>query len=227
MAAMPTVEEFREFFLNEYEAAAPEIEATEVIPDRLLERAADLGAYRLTLPVEHGGWGLPVLDYLPYLEAAAMGPGSGRMLVHVTNGVWRPLAQFGDESQQAVIANLATGDVVLAFCLTEKTGGTGRDTRSRAVADGDDWLLTGEKHLITFADRADLFLIVAASDDRTGQGLPHRVPRPSRHDRLRDRRHPAHDGPPRDRTRAGSGSTRCGCPGPAASARSVRGWRWR
>jgi alkylation response protein AidB-like acyl-CoA dehydrogenase len=166
VAAMPTVEEFREFFLNEYEAAAPEIEATEAIPDRLLKRAADLGAYRLTLPVEHGGWGLPVVDYLPYLEVAAMGPGSGRMLVHVTNGVWRPLAQFGDESQQALIANLATGDVVLAFCLTEKTGGTGRDTRSRAVADGDDWLLTGEKHLITFADRADLFLIVAASDDR-------------------------------------------------------------
>jgi alkylation response protein AidB-like acyl-CoA dehydrogenase len=163
---VPTVQEFRDFFLTEYEAASPEIEATDAIPDRLLERAAELGAYRLTLPVEHGGFGLGVVDYLPYLEAAAMGPGSGRMLVHVTNGLWRPLAQFGDASQRALIDGMGTGEVVLAFCLTEKSGGTGRDTHSRAERHGDDWLLTGEKHLITFADRADVFVLVVASDDR-------------------------------------------------------------
>ena len=68
--------------------------------------------------------------------------------------------------QQALIAGMGTGEVVLAFCLTEKSGGTGRDTHSRAERDGDEWLLTGEKHLITFADRADLFVLVVASDDR-------------------------------------------------------------
>lgn len=166
MSAPPTVEEFKAFFVEEYEEGADEIEATDVIPDRLLKRAAEVGCYRLTLPEEHGGWGLPLLDYLPYLEAAAMGQGSGRMLVHLTNGVWRPLARFGNDEQRALIPGVANGDVVVAFALTEKAGGTGRDLHSSAVRDGDGWRVSGEKHLITFADRADHFILVVATDDR-------------------------------------------------------------
>jgi alkylation response protein AidB-like acyl-CoA dehydrogenase len=166
MGGLPSVDEFRSFFVDEYEKSADEIERTDSIPEHLLSRAAELGAYKLTIPEEYGGFGLPLLDYLPYLEASAMGQGSGRMLVHLTNGVWRPLARFGNESQRDIIRRLATGEDVLAFCLTEKAGGTGRDLHSRAVRDGDGWRLSGEKHLITFADRADHFLLVVASDDR-------------------------------------------------------------
>jgi alkylation response protein AidB-like acyl-CoA dehydrogenase len=56
----------------------------------------------------------------------------------------------------------------VAFALTEKTGGTGRDLRSRAVRGVGDgaWRITGEKHLITFADRAEHFILVVATDDR-------------------------------------------------------------
>jgi alkylation response protein AidB-like acyl-CoA dehydrogenase len=162
----PTLDDFRHFFLDEYEQSADEIEASDRIPAKLLDAAADLGAYKLTIPTEFGGDGMDVVEFLPYLEIAAMGPGSGRMLVHLTNGVWRPLAQFGNPEQQAIVAKLAAGEEVLAFCLTERGGGTGKNLQSRAVRDGDDWLLSGEKHLITFADRADWFLVVAASDDR-------------------------------------------------------------
>jgi len=45
------------------------------------------------------------------------------------------------------------------------TGGTGRDLKSRARREGDTWYITGEKHLITWADRADWFILVAATDD--------------------------------------------------------------
>jgi alkylation response protein AidB-like acyl-CoA dehydrogenase len=95
-----------------------------------------------------------------------MGQGSGRMLVHLTNGIWRPLAQFGSDEQRALIPGVATGDVVVAFCLTEKAGGTGRDLHSVAVRDGGGWRVSGEKHLITFADRADHFIVVVATEDR-------------------------------------------------------------
>jgi alkylation response protein AidB-like acyl-CoA dehydrogenase len=162
----PGVAEFREFFTGEYERAAGEVERAEVIPAGLLERAAGLGAYRLTVPVELGGWGLGVPEYLPYLEAAAAGPGSGRMLVHVTNGIWRPLARFGSPGQRALVPALAAGETVVAFALTELAGGTGRDLHSVAKRDGDGWLVSGEKHLITFADRADWFILVVASDGR-------------------------------------------------------------
>jgi len=160
------VRAFRDFFTGEVEAAAAEIERTDRLPAAILDGAARLGAYRLTVPEAYGGFGLSTVELLPYLEAAAMGPGAGRMLVHLANGIWRPIAHFGVERQRKVVSGLAAGDAVVAFCLTEATGGTGRDLRSRAVRDGDDWLLTGEKHLITFADRATHFLLVAATDER-------------------------------------------------------------
>jgi alkylation response protein AidB-like acyl-CoA dehydrogenase len=162
----PALAAFARVFREEFEAAAAEIEDTDRIPETLLRLAAESGAYRLTAPREIGGYALAAVEYLPYLEAAATGPGAGRMLVHVNNGLWRPLVRFGDESQRAVAAELAAGETCVAFALTERAGGTGRDLHSRAVRDGDAWLMTGEKHLITFGDRADHFILVAASDER-------------------------------------------------------------
>ena len=166
MSGTPALEAFRSFFLDTYEARTPEIERTDRIPDDLLKQVAELGAYRLTVPVEYGGFGLEMLDYLPYLEVAAMSSGSGRLLVHHTNGLWRPIAWFGNDEQRQLIPRIAAGAVVPAFALTEKTGGTGRDMHSRAVRDGASWKLSGEKHLITFADRGDWFILVVATDDR-------------------------------------------------------------
>jgi alkylation response protein AidB-like acyl-CoA dehydrogenase len=157
---------FRKFFLDDIEKAYPEIERTDILPEELHRRAAEVGCYRLTMPVEYGGYGMGIMDYLPYLEAAAEGPGIGRMLVHLTNGTWQPLQMFGNEAQRAVIPKIATGEAIVAFCLTEKTGGTGRDLKSRAIRDGDTWRISGEKHLITFGDRATHFILVAASDTK-------------------------------------------------------------
>ncbi|MEO6471692.1 MAG: acyl-CoA dehydrogenase family protein [Aeromicrobium sp.] len=162
----PTVEDFTDFFLNEYEPASGPIEETDVIPEELLKKAAEAGAYRMTIPTEYSGWGMTVREYLPYLEGAAQGHGSGRMLVHLTNGVWRPLVRFGNEQQRAIVRDIAAGDAVVAFCLTEAAGGTGRDLKSVARRDGEGWRVSGEKHLITFADRASHFILVVATDER-------------------------------------------------------------
>lgn len=162
---IPTLEEFASFFLTTYEGRSAEIEREDVIPKDLLDQVAEIGAYRLTVPTEYGGYGLTLPDYLPYLEAAAKGPSSGRLCVHHTNGLWRPIAWYGNEEQRRLIPDIASGAVVPAFALTETAGGTGRDMHSRAERDGDQWFLTGEKHLITFADRADWFILVAAHDD--------------------------------------------------------------
>ena len=168
----PTLDQFRDFFLGTYEKRTPEIEASDAIPEDLLREVAELGAYRLTVPTEHGGYGLDMMEYLSYLEVAAMSSGSGRLLVHHTNGLWRPIAWFGNDEQRALIPQIASGDVVPAFALTEKTGGTGRDLHSVARRDDDGWLVSGEKHLITFADRADWFILVAATgEDRSKDPL--------------------------------------------------------
>lgn len=166
MTGLPTVEEFTEFFTTHFEGYLPEMERTDQVPDELLKGSAAIGAFRLTIPREYGGLALPVRDYLPYLEAAAMGPGAARMLVHVANGLWRPLLQFGTPDQQAIVQAMAEGSQRITFALTERNAGTGRDVATRAVRDGDGWRLSGEKHLITFADKVDHFIVIAATDDR-------------------------------------------------------------
>jgi len=166
MTTAPSIEEFRRFYREVFEPRAEEIERTDAIPKDLLEQVAELGVYRLTVPTEHGGYGLELMEYLPYLEVAAHGPAAGRLLMHHTNGLWRPIAWYGNEEQRKLIPQIASGEVVPAFALTEKTGGTGRDLHSVARRDDDGWLVSGEKHLITFADRADWFILVAATDDR-------------------------------------------------------------
>ncbi|HLH69817.1 MAG TPA: acyl-CoA dehydrogenase family protein [Candidatus Dormibacteraeota bacterium] len=165
----PAPEELRDLFLGALEAAAPELERSDRIPDRLLELIAAAGVHRLTVPTEDGGFGLGLVEFLPYLELAAMGPAPGRMICHLSNGIWRPLARYGSPEQRRLIREQAEGRITIAFALTERSGGTGRDLHSRAVPDAGAWLLTGEKHLITFGDRADWFLLVAASDERQGR----------------------------------------------------------
>jgi alkylation response protein AidB-like acyl-CoA dehydrogenase len=167
--APPDLASFGRFFLEDFEAAAAEIEETDRIPPELRARTAALGALRLTIPPDHDGFGLTATGYLPYLEAAAMGPGAGRMLVHVANGLWRPLARFGNETQRELVARSGRGEICLAFALTEKSGGTGRDLRSLAHRSGSGWLVSGEKHLITFADVADWFVLVVATDEHREQ----------------------------------------------------------
>ena len=92
MAGLPTVQEFRDFFLTEYEDASPEIEATDAIPERLLKRAADVGAYRLTLPPEHGGFGLAAARVPALPRGGGHGPGLGP---HARPRHQRPLAPAG------------------------------------------------------------------------------------------------------------------------------------
>jgi alkylation response protein AidB-like acyl-CoA dehydrogenase len=162
----PDLAAFRTFFREEFESRSPEIEATDRIPEDLIHRTAELGALKLTIPPEWGGFGMSTVEAQPYIEAAAMGPAAGRMLVHVGNGLWRPLVRFGKPEQQRVVAGMASGEQCVAFAHTEKSGGPGRDLHSRAELSGSTWRVTGEKHLITFADRADWFILFAATDDR-------------------------------------------------------------
>jgi alkylation response protein AidB-like acyl-CoA dehydrogenase len=165
-AAPPGHEAARALFLSELEASAREAEATDAIPPEALARFHALRVGSLTAPRHLGGFGLTAPEAVPYLELAGMGPAWARMLAHVANGIWRPIVSYGSEEQRATVARMAAGEALVAFALTERTGGTGRDLHSTAFRDGDGWRLTGEKHLITFADRADAFLLTVASDDR-------------------------------------------------------------
>ncbi|MDR7563653.1 MAG: acyl-CoA dehydrogenase family protein [Armatimonadota bacterium] len=166
-------EEIRAFVLGELEEVAEEIERNRAVPPDLWDRLAQKGLLRLTLPSRYGGWGLCMREYLPILEVVAQTHGSVRMVVHVHNGLWRLLDRYGTEEQKhRYLSRWATGEARLAFALTEPDAGTGTDIRTEAQRVPGGWVLRGRKWLITFADLAEAFIVVAYTDrSRGAQGI--------------------------------------------------------
>lgn len=120
------------------------------------------GYLRLAAPRRLGGAGLTMVQYLTLLERFATLHGSLRMIIHVLNGVWRPLETYAAPAQRdAFVRPLISGSQVVTFTLTEPEAGTGTDIRTEARPVGGDYVLQGEKWLITFADVADYFLLFA------------------------------------------------------------------
>lgn len=162
-------EEIRAFVLGELEEVSEEIERNRAVPPDLWDRLAQKGLLRLTLPPRYGGWGLRMTEYLPILEVVAQSHGSVRMVVHVHNGLWRLLDRYGTEEQkQRYLFRWATGNCKLAFALTEPDAGTGTDIRTEARRVPGGWVLRGRKWLITFADVAEAFVVVAYTDRARG-----------------------------------------------------------
>lgn len=138
------------------------------------------GFLRLTAPEEYGGFGLALSQYLPLLELFSQLHGSIRMIVHVLNGIWRPIDLLADTKQrERFVIPLVKGEITAAFSLTEPHAGTGTDIRTSARRDGAEYLLNGEKWLITFADTAAYLLLFARVEGTRGAAgmLAFMVPR--------------------------------------------------
>lgn len=152
------------------EAYAGQIEADGQVPDQLWTELRQLGYLSLTAPPSLGGQGIAFSRYLELMEHFAMSHASVRMIVHVVNGIWRAIDQLATPEQRDRFTRpTVTGDIRVAFTLTEPTAGTGADLRCSVVRDGDRYLLSGEKHLITFGVHCDYWLLFARLAGTTGK----------------------------------------------------------
>ena len=158
----PLAEEVEGFVRGPGEDYAAEIERTRTVPPGLWKDLRERGYLRLAAPASLGGRGLPFPQYLELLELFSMSHASLRMIVHVCNGIWRAIARFATpEQEKAFVRPQISGDIRVAFALTEPTAGTGADIRSSVVREGDTYYLSGEKHLITFGAHCDYWLLFA------------------------------------------------------------------
>jgi alkylation response protein AidB-like acyl-CoA dehydrogenase len=135
----------------------------------VIAKLGALGFLGLTIPEEYGGSGGDHLAYCLVLEELGRGDSSVRGIVSVSLGlVGKSIAAYGTEEQKREwLPRLCAGEALACFGLTEP--GTGSDAASletRAVRDGDDWVITGSKMFITNGTWADVALIFA----RTGGG---------------------------------------------------------
>lgn len=162
--------EIAEWVRGPGERHAEEIEASGEVPPALFGELRERGYLSLAAPPELGGRGIPFGRYLELMELFSRSHASIRMLVHVINGTWRAMAPYATAEQlERVVVPSVKGDVLVAFTLTEATAGTGADLRTTVRRAGDDYLLTGEKHLITFGVKCDYWLLAARLEGTTGK----------------------------------------------------------
>ncbi len=132
----------------------------------LLRKAGELDLLRIDIPEEYGGLELDKVSSAYVQEKIGIMPSfAGSFGAHTTIGTL-PLVYFGTEEQKGrYLPGLASGELVAAFALTEP--GSGSDAlaaRTKAVRDGDDYVLNGQKMWITNGGFADLFTLFAKVD---------------------------------------------------------------
>ena len=162
--------EMVDFIWSELDRYEKQIERTDEVPlDDLFPRLRRMRCFGLMVPEEYGGVGLSVSQYIPILAEFSKIHGGIRVVVHVHNTTAKGVAQLGSpEQKRALLPKIATGESSVAFGLTEPDAGTGRDLKSRAVRDGDHFVLNGRKPLITNSDFASHFMVFCYTDPSRG-----------------------------------------------------------
>jgi len=138
-------------------------------PKRVIEAAGEAGLAGILTPVDYGGAGGTHVDFIQLIEAIARADASTAVIVdvHLSVGT-EPIIVFGNDDQKSrYLPRLASGEWLAAFALTEPAGGSdAAAVQTRAVLDGDAYVLDGSKAFITSAGDADLYIVMA----RTGSG---------------------------------------------------------
>ncbi|MFD4535348.1 acyl-CoA dehydrogenase family protein [Kitasatospora sp. NPDC059811] len=147
----------------------------ESVDRAIIGKLAGLGFLGLTIPEDYGGSGGDHLAYCLVLEELGRGDSAVRGIVSVTLGlVAKSVNGYGTEEQkQHWLPRLTSGESLGCFALTEPgTGSDAANLSTRAVRDGDDWLISGAKMFITNGTWADVALVFARTggDDPDRQG---------------------------------------------------------
>jgi alkylation response protein AidB-like acyl-CoA dehydrogenase len=161
--------EIRDYVDNEGERWTELIEAEHRVPTELWDELRERGYLKLAAPQSIGGRGLPFPRYLELIELFSRPHASLRMIVHVSNGLWRAMLPHANEDQiERFVKPQVAGDIRVAFTLTEPNAGSGADIKSSVTREGDTYYLSGQKHMITFGHSADYLLLAARLEGSHG-----------------------------------------------------------
>ncbi|MFC4767450.1 acyl-CoA dehydrogenase [Effusibacillus consociatus] len=160
-----------EFAQKEIAPYAAKIDEEDQFPREIVQKMGKLGLLGIPVPEERGGVGADFLSYMLAIEeisyaSAALGV---ILAVHSSLGTL-PILKFGSEEQkQRYLPKMAAGELLGAFALTEPGAGSDASRLStRAVKQGDHYVLNGSKIFITNGGEADLYITFAVTDP--GQG---------------------------------------------------------
>ena len=162
----------REFSQREVAPFAAEWEEARGFPPALIKKMGRLGLLSVTVPPDWGGAGADYVSYALTLMEIAAGDGALSTLVSGQNSViCMPLVTYGtDKQRQNYVTQVASGEMLGAFALTEPGGGSdASDLKTRAVRTSNGWRIDGVKQFITTASIADFILVFAKTDPAAGK----------------------------------------------------------
>ena len=146
---------------------ATELEHRDEFPEAVVEGMKEMGLFGLMIPEEYGGLGESLLTYALVVEEIARGWMSISGVINTHFIVAYLLTRYGSPEQKTrLLPSMATGQVRGAFSMSEP--GCGSDVAaitSRAVPDGDDYLLTGQKMWLTNGARSGVVAVLVRTDE--------------------------------------------------------------
>ncbi|MBQ9443522.1 MAG: acyl-CoA dehydrogenase [Lachnospiraceae bacterium] len=157
---------FKDFAEREVKPLAQEIDEEHRFPRETVEKMAKYGFMGIPVPKEYGGQGCDILTYAMCVEELSKVCGTTGVIVSAhTSLCIDPILTFGTEEQkQKYVVPLAKGEKLGAFGLTEPGAGTdAQGQQTKAVLDGDEWVLNGSKCFITNGKEADVYVIFAVT----------------------------------------------------------------
>jgi acyl-CoA dehydrogenase len=157
----------RDFVRKQVIPLEEQIEDEDRIPEQIVTASRDMGLFGWAIPEEFGGLGLdPVEDAMLAMELGYT-TASFRSLFGTNNGIaGQVLVNYGTEEQkQTWLPQLASGEVVASFALTEAEAGSDPSgLRTTAVREGDTYRITGSKRFITNAALSQVLIVFARTD---------------------------------------------------------------
>ena len=166
---------FRDFAETEVKPLAQETDETEQFPAETVAKMGKYGFMGIPVPKEYGGQGCDALTYVMCVEELSKVCGTTGVIVSAhTSLCVDPIMTYGTEEQkQKYVKDLATGKKLGAFALTEPGAGTdAQGAQTKAVLDGDEWVLNGSKCFITNGKVADVYIVIAITsitEDKRGR----------------------------------------------------------
>lgn len=162
---------FKEFAEKEIKPYAQEIDEEERFPVEALEKMRKYKFMGIPYPKEYGGAGCDTLTYEMCIEeiSKVCATTATMLSAHTSLGTW-PILKFGTPEQKAkYLPKLCSGEYLGAFALTEPNAGTDASAQqTRAVLEGDHYVLNGNKIFITNAGYADTYIVFAMTDKSKG-----------------------------------------------------------
>jgi acyl-CoA dehydrogenase len=159
----------RRFAREQLIPAEQEVEETDDIPERIIRQIKELGLFGMTIPESYDGLGLSLFEEIRVVSELTYASPVFRSYFGTSNGVGTlGITIDGTEDQRRqYLPRIAKGDLVASFCLTEPDAGSdAASLTTRAVRDGDHYVINGTKRFTTNSPHAGIFTVFARTAPR-------------------------------------------------------------